>query len=288
MLHRIHCAGLVSVVVTLAAGSFPAHAQGSGDESGDARSLADDGKKGNGSHASTDDKRRNDPRSQNERATSGDRRGNDARPTQGPLAVPARINEAFTYPIGNGCQYSATVRGTVKSARGASGEEPRYTPTLTVNAWVTCQNNTELRVTDNSLRETAMTRSQLEQAIELRGTLLAESSGRRCVYVPDFSLGDGRLAGAGVSYLCPASSMGGGLADNQDGSGRSTSDDSDSPAPPENRATTDGPTTTTVRAETARADPTTAAAPIADTTIAATAVTTDAIVRALRRTIASS
>lgn len=243
MLHGIRCAGMVSVIVTLAAGSHLAQAQGSGDESGDARSMADEGKKGNGngSRGSADDKRRSDPKSQGDRASSGDRRGNDSRPTQGPLAVPTRINEAFTYPTGNGCQYSATVRGTVKAARSVNGEEPRYNPNLTVNAWVTCQNNTELRVTDSSLRETPMTRSQLEQAIELRGSLLVEGAGKRCVYVPDFSVGDGRLSGVGVSYLCPTSSaMGSGLADNQDGSGHATSDDTDNVAPTDNRATTDG------------------------------------------------
>ena len=162
------------VIVTLAVGSHSAKAQGSGDESGDARSAGRRRKKGNGPRSSTDDKKRSDPRNQNERASSGDRRGSDSRPTQGPLAVPTRINEAFTCPTGNGCQYSATIRGSVKSARGGNGEEPRYTPNLTVNAWVTCQNNTELRVTDSSLRETTMTRSQLEQAIEMRGSLLVE------------------------------------------------------------------------------------------------------------------
>ena len=237
MLHGIHRAGLFSIVMTLAIGSQSALAQGSGDESGDGRSMADDAKKGDGSHGSSDNKKRSDSR--NERASSGDRRGNDSRAEKGPLAVPTRINEAFTYPIGNGCQYSATVRGSVKSARSASGEEPRYTPNLTVNAWVTCQNNTELRVTDNQVRETAMTRSQLEQAIELQGSLLAESSGKRCVYVPDFTLGDGRLAGVGVSNLCSSSAMGSGLADNQDGSGH-TGDDTDSVAPSENRPAGDG------------------------------------------------
>jgi len=238
MLHRIHHrAGLFSIVMTLAVGSHSALAQGSGDESGDGRSMADDAKKGDGSHGSSDNKKRGDSR--NDKASSGDRRGNDSRAEKGPLAVPSRINEAFTYPVGNGCQYSATVRGNVKSARSASGEEPRYTPNLTVNAWVTCQNNTELRVTDNQVRETAMTRSQLEQAIELRGSLLAESSGKRCAYVPDFNLGDGRLAGVGVSNLCPSSStMGSGLADNQD-SGH-TSDDTDTVAPSENRPAGDG------------------------------------------------
>jgi hypothetical protein len=212
MLHRIHCARIVPIIVTLAAA---AHGQGSGDESGDARSMADEGKKGNGSRSS-DDKRKNDQKNQ---SGSGDRRGSDSRST-GPLAVPNRINEAFTYPTGNGCQYSATVRGSVKTARTSGGEEQRYTPSLTVNAWVTCQNNTELRVTDISVKESGMTRSQLEQAIELRASLMAESSGRRCVYVPDFSLGEGRLTGVGVAYLCPTgSAMGSGLADNQDGSG---------------------------------------------------------------------
>jgi hypothetical protein len=222
MLHGIHCATMMSILVTLAALPHSATAQGS-DESGDGRSMADEGKKGNGGRAQSDDRKRNDSR--NDRGSS-DRRGNDSRPTQGPLAVPSRVNEAFTYPIGNGCQYSATIRGSVKAARSGGSEEPRYSPNLTVNAWVTCQNNTELRVTDNTLKDTAMTRSQLEQAIEMRGSLLAESSGKRCVYLPDFNLGDGRLTGVGVSFLCPTASSSSSLADNQDGSGRVTDDDS--------------------------------------------------------------
>jgi hypothetical protein len=211
---------MVSILVTLAAIPHSATAQSSNDESGDGRSMADEGKKGNNARSSSDDRKRSDSKSDR----GGDRRS-DSRPTQGPLAVPSRINEAFTYPIGNGCQYSATIRGSVKAARGGSGEEPRYSPNLTVNAWVTCQNNTELRVTDNSVKDTAMTRSQLEQAIEMRGSLLAESSGKRCIYLPDFNLGDGRLAGVGVSYLCPSASSSASLADNQDGTGRVTDDD---------------------------------------------------------------
>jgi hypothetical protein len=232
MLHGIHGVTMVSILVTLAAIPRAASAQGSGDESGDARSTADEGKKNNGSRGSNDDKRRSDARG--DKGNSGDRRNNnnDSRAAQGPLAVPSRINEAFTYPIGNGCQYSATVRGSVKTSRGSNGEEPRYTPSLTVNAWVTCQNNTELRVTDNALKDASMTRSQLEQAIEMRGSLLAESQGRRCVYLPDFTLGDGHLTAAGVSFLCPSGSAAS-LADNQDNGSRS--DDSDS-APSDNRS----------------------------------------------------
>jgi hypothetical protein len=235
MLHGIHCATMMSILVTLAAVPHSATAQSSGDESGDGRSMADESKKGNGARNSSDDRKRNDSRSDR----GGDRRGNDSRPTQGPLAVPTRVNEAFTYPIGNGCQYSATVRGSVKAARGGGGEEPRYSPSLTINAWVTCQNNTELRVTDSSLKDNAMTRSQLEQAIEMRGSLLSESSGKRCIYLPDFSLGDGRLAGVGVSYLCPSSSSGASLADNQDGNGHASTDD-DSSGASDNHPATDG------------------------------------------------
>jgi hypothetical protein len=130
-------------------------------------------------------------------------------------AVPARVNEAFTFPIAGGCDYSATVRGNVRPARGPLGEEPKYVPSLVVNAWISCENNTELRVTDNALRETPMTRGELEQAIELRASLLAEGSTSRCAYVPDFSLADNKLAGGGIFYLCPtaATQVGGGPYD---------------------------------------------------------------------------
>jgi hypothetical protein len=113
------------------------------------------------------------------------------------------MNEAFTFPLGGGCDYTSTVRGTVKPARTAGGEEPKYVPTLTVNAWISCQNNTELRVTDNALREVAMTRAELEQAIELRASLLAEGTASRCAYIPDFALGENKLAAGGIFYLCP-------------------------------------------------------------------------------------
>src|SRR5262249_36204217 len=102
-----------------------------------------------------------------------------------------------------GCQYSSIVKGTVRPARTAPGDEPRFIPNLLINAWITCQNNTELRVTDNALRDMTLTRSELEQAIELRATLLSEGSGRRCAYVPDFSLADNKFASLGMSYLCP-------------------------------------------------------------------------------------
>src|SRR5205814_5599759 len=58
-----------------------------------------------------------------------------------------------------------------------------------------------------------MTRPELEQAIELHASLLAESASARCAFVPDFLLADNKLSGLGVSYLCPsasASQIGGG------------------------------------------------------------------------------
>jgi hypothetical protein len=114
------------------------------------------------------------------------------------------MNEAFTFPLAGGCEYSSTVRGTVRSARSQAGDEPKYVPSLVVNAWISCENNTEMRVIDSSLREGAMTRGELEQALELRATLLADNGAMRCAYVPDFALGENRLSGVGVFYLCPA------------------------------------------------------------------------------------
>jgi hypothetical protein len=61
-----------------------------------------------------------------------------------------------------------------------------------------------MRVIDSTLREGAMTRAELEQAIELRASLLSDNGAQRCAYVPDFSLGDNKLSGVGVFYLCPA------------------------------------------------------------------------------------
>jgi hypothetical protein len=125
------------------------------------------------------------------------------------------MNEAFTFPLAGGCEYSSTVRGTVRAARSQAGDEPKYVPNLVVNAWISCQNNTEMRVVDSSLREVAMTRGELEQAIELRASLLSDNGAMRCAYVPDFALGDNKLSGTGIFYLCPGggAQAGGGSLD---------------------------------------------------------------------------
>jgi hypothetical protein len=154
-----------------------------------------------------------------------DRRATDRRAA--PAAVPVRVNEAFTFPLAGGCDYSSTVRGTVRAARSSGGDEPKYVPSLVVNAWISCQNNTEMRVIDSTLREGAMTRAELEQAIELRASLLADNGAVRCAYVPDFSLGENKLAGVGVFYLCP-----GGSAQAGGGSLDDLPDDTNRPAPP--------------------------------------------------------
>jgi hypothetical protein len=161
----------------------------------------DDAKKPPPSHnPSSDGRRRSDPKNPSEHGGSGDKRPGE--PKSG-AAMPARVNEAFSFGL-NGCEYGATVRGTVRPTKTAAGEEPKYTPNLVLNAWVSCQNNTELRVTDNTLRDVAMTRAELERAIELHASLLAEDASGRCAYVPDFWLGESKLTGMGVSYMCGA------------------------------------------------------------------------------------
>jgi hypothetical protein len=191
MLQRMYGIGALSFALALASHSRVARAEGSEGDTGDSKGGSDETKKpASTGRGDTDAKKRTDQRSTN------DRRAADR--------TPLRINEAFTFPVAGGCQYSSTIRGTIKQARISNGDEPRFTPTLVVNAWVTCQNNTELRVTDNTLRETPMSRSELEQAIELRASLLNESVGKRCAYVPDFTFGDNKLASFGVSFLCPA------------------------------------------------------------------------------------
>ena len=57
-----------------------------------------------------------------------------------------------------------------------------------------------------------MTRAELEQAIELGASLLAEGTATRRVYVPDFALGENKLAAGGIFNLCPTSGSSGGIA----------------------------------------------------------------------------
>jgi len=159
------------------------------------RVANDDGQKPPARVANDDARRRSEAKSPSPSEPSGssDRKPRD--PKSVASAVPARVNEAFTFPLSGGCNYGSTVRGTVRTVKTGAGEEPRYAPTLVLNAWVSCQNNTELRVTDNTLRDVAMTRPELEQAIELHTSLLAESASARCAFVPDFLLADNKLSG---------------------------------------------------------------------------------------------
>jgi hypothetical protein len=208
MSHGIRRFGTFSALVVVATVSGVVHAEDSTEPSDSrppARSAGDESKK----------------------RVANDRRATERKAAP---AVPSRVNEAFTFPLAGGCDYSSTVRGTVRAARNAAGDEPKYVPSLVVNAWISCQNNTEMRVIDNSLREGAMTRAELEQAIELRASLLADNGAVRCAYVPDFSLGENKLSGVGVFYLCP-----GGGAQAGGGSLDDLPDDTTRPAAPAER-----------------------------------------------------
>jgi hypothetical protein len=145
-----------------------------------------------------------------DRAGTNDRRSSKAGPSN---SDPIQVNEVFAAAAPNGCQYSATVRGTVRPVRTGAAEEPKYAPNLLVNAWVSCRSKTELRVIDNPLRETTVGRADLEQTLALRGTLLAGSATKRCAYVPELSMGDNRLVVQSVSYLCPVHAGTGAVAE---------------------------------------------------------------------------
>jgi hypothetical protein len=190
MSHCIRHIGTFAALVAVAAVSGITRADDASDSS-EARPPA--------RNAGDENRKRSDSKS--ERGSSNDKRADRKNAA---AVVPTRMNEAFTFPLAGGCEYSSTVRGTVRNARTQAGDEPKYVPSLVVNAWVSCQNNTEMRVIDSSLREGAMTRAELEQAIELRASLISDNGTTRCAYVPDFSLGDNRLSGVGVFYLCPA------------------------------------------------------------------------------------
>ncbi len=212
--------GTFSALVVMAAVSGIAHAQDSTDppeQRPAARNAGDEARK------------RSDAKGPDDRANTSERKA--SAPKAAPPAVPGRVNEAFTFPLAGGCDYSSTVRGTVRPAKATAGEEPKYVPSLVVNAWISCQNNTEMRVVDSALREGAMTRAELEQAIELRASLLADNGSVRCAYVPDFSLSENKLTGVGVFYLCP-----GGAAQAGGGSLDDLPDDTQRPAAPSEKA----------------------------------------------------
>ncbi|MDI1431824.1 hypothetical protein [Polyangium sorediatum] len=112
-------------------------------------------------------------------------------------------DELFTFPLENGCWYSASIRGTVRPIVAGRDAGQKVEPDLAVTALLSCQGAATVKVSEHVTGTGPITQAQVEHLLEWRASILTDEAGRKCSYVPEIDLvGDG-LVGAGVSYLCP-------------------------------------------------------------------------------------
>ena len=65
-----------------------------------------------------------------------------------------------------------------------------------------------MRVSEHLMTSHPMTMSELQSALELRASLITQTAGQRCAYVPDFRVSPERLEGVGAALLCPLPAQG--------------------------------------------------------------------------------
>ena len=112
-------------------------------------------------------------------------------------------DELFTFPLDNGCWYSASIRGTVKPIVVGRDAGQKVEPDLAVTAVLSCQGAPTVKVSERVAGTGPITRAQVENLLERRASILTDEAGKKCSYVPEIDLVGEGLVGAGVTYLCP-------------------------------------------------------------------------------------
>jgi hypothetical protein len=111
-------------------------------------------------------------------------------------------DEQFTFPIEDGCNYTASIRGTIRPIAVGPEAWRKLEPDLAVTAVLKCPSAETLKVSEKVSGTGPMTRAEVESLLVRHASILREASGRRCSYVPDVSFVGEGLAGTGVTYLC--------------------------------------------------------------------------------------
>ena len=111
-------------------------------------------------------------------------------------------DEQFTFPIEDGCNYTASIRGTIRPVAVGPEAWRKLEPDLAVTAVLKCPSAETLKVAEKVSGTGPMTRAEVESLLVRRASIMREGAGRRCSYVPDVSFVGEGLAGTGVTYLC--------------------------------------------------------------------------------------
>lgn len=162
---------------------------------------------------------------------------------------PIRLDETIAVPLEGGCVYNATLKGTItptkakakqaeKKSEGqgsagkqggegqqaekqgeghqaekAKADEQRFNPNVTVGVVMTCPSTADLKLADIVVRNTGpITKSELEDTLEVRSSVVHSKDGQRCIYMPDFELTTTTMTASSVAMLCPVTAGEGGKA----------------------------------------------------------------------------
>lgn len=118
----------------------------------------------------------------------------------GTISSKMHLNDLIAFPLGAGCQYLATIQGTVEPVKGSS---TTVEPKLVVDATFACPNGASRRVTENVSGTGPLTMEELEEALERRATVVSDASGVRCAYTPELELERSGLTAPAIHHLCP-------------------------------------------------------------------------------------
>jgi hypothetical protein len=131
------------------------------------------------------------------------------------------INARFQETVGDNCQYSGTIRGTIREANvaGATADNAtQMTPDLRIQATLSCPsgNVQQQQTVKATLRGPQYAREQLAQTIQERARIFTSRNGQVCSYAPRLAFDSGRLASNGIAQSCMTARGGGpGTFENQ-------------------------------------------------------------------------
>jgi hypothetical protein len=118
---------------------------------------------------------------------------------------PRRVNERYVRDLGNGCDYVATVRGSMQPriARNPRRDERTYRTDLTLDAHVECRGQVQATAAMFRLRRGRVTEAELRQTLASRGRIATAAGGNRtCAYTPSFVVANNRIETRAVWQSC--------------------------------------------------------------------------------------
>lgn len=118
---------------------------------------------------------------------------------------PRRVNERYVRALGNGCDYVATVRGSMQPriARNPGRDERTYRTDLTLDAHVECRGQVQASAAMFRLRRGRVTETELRQTLASRGRIATAAGGNRtCAYTPAFAVANNRIETRAVWQSC--------------------------------------------------------------------------------------